>query len=85
MRAFVLHPTVAELIARVERFTPDGPGALPSLSETPPAGLDVENAALYQEVRRTIAAIQRNVDYWRTQASYEGQAAAQAQQTMSTP
>lgn len=80
MRTFVIAVENARLLAGIDSFQTTG--ALPTPGVRPS---DPENAALYDEVVRTIAAINAELDKWRTQAAAEGQAAYLAQQNMSTP
>lgn len=80
MRGFTIAPENERLLQGLTAW--QATGSLPTPG-TPPT--DPENAAFYQELVRSIAAIQANMDRWKAQATYEGQAAYQAQQTMSTP
>ena len=85
MRTFTLHPVNVGLITAIGRFQQQGPGALPAIPGAPPTGLDQENLAFFEEIKRTLTTIHGQVAYWRNQAVYEHQAAVQAAQTMSTP
>lgn len=80
MRGFTIAPENERLLQGLAAWQTNGTLPTPG---TPPT--DPENAAFYQELVRSIAAIQANMDRWKSQATYEGQAAYQAQQTMSTP
>lgn len=85
MRTFAVAPACQTLLNGLAAFQNAGPGALPNPAPDPPAGLDQENAAFYRHLVAIIGVIRATITTAQSQALAEGQAAAQAMLTQSTP
>ena len=85
MRAFTVAPACQTLLDKLDAFPRVGPGVLPNPDPEPPAGLDVENAALYRHLVAIIGVIRGTLAGWQERALAEGRSAAQAVQSQSAP